>query len=126
MRRRHWLGALGAAAGACLFAGCLGGPAHRAVSRDFTAAVPEGAAAPPGQSTYHAHLLASDVRPARTPEEALARVRLDVKAPEPPPPPPEVKPAAAVSPAPAAPPPDAPLVAALRCVLENHPTEALP
>jgi hypothetical protein len=128
MRRRHWLGALGGAAGACLFAGCLGGAAHRAVSRDFVGPVPDGppsAEAPAGQSTYHAHLLASDVRTRQTPEEALARVRMDVKAPEPPAPPPpaEVRPAAAPAPAP---PPEAPLVTALRCVLEKHPAEALP
>jgi hypothetical protein len=129
MRRRHWLGALGGAAGACLFAGCLGGPAHRAVSHDFNAPVPDDAqaAGPPGAlSTYHARLLAADGRGGKTPEEVLARVRLDVKAPEPPPPPPELKPAAAVTPAPAPlPPPEAPLVAALRCVLEKHPAEAV-
>jgi hypothetical protein len=110
--------------------GCLGGSAHR----DFSAVVPEEAqtataAGPPENlSTYNAHLLASDVRGGKTPEEVLARVRLDVKAPEPPPPPAELKPAAvSLAPAPAPqPPPEAPLVAALRCVLEKHPAEALP
>ncbi len=134
MRRRDWLGALGGAASAWLLAGCLGGGGDRAVRRDLTAPVPEAAqsAAPPeGLSTYHARLLASDTRGGKTPEEVLARVRLDVKAPEPPPPPPpEVKPALAAFPAgpppPAPRPPDAPLVAALRCVLEKHPAEALP
>ncbi len=134
MRRRDWLGALGGAAGACLLAGCLGGAADRAVRRDFAGPVPDAAQAagpPEGQSTYHAHLLASDTRGGKTPEEVLARVRLDVKAPEPPPPPPpEVQPASAPAlppPLPLAPrPPEAPLVAALRCVLEKHPAEALP
>ena len=44
MRRRHKLGALGGAAGAWLLAGCLGGPADRAVRRDFSAPVPDTAA----------------------------------------------------------------------------------
>jgi hypothetical protein len=134
MRRRDWLGGLGGAAGAWLLAGCLGGPADRAVHLDFTAPVPDAAqtAGPPeGLSTYHARLPASDTRGGKTPEEVLARVRLDVKAPEPPPPPPaEVTPAAATAPVPPPPPapqpPEAPLVAALRCVLEKHPAEALP
>ena len=33
-----------------------------------------------GQSTYNAHLLASDTRGGKTPEEVLARVRLDSEA----------------------------------------------
>ena len=134
MRRRDWLGALGGAASAWLLAGCLGGGADRAVRRDFVGPAPDAAqtAGPPENlSTYHARLLAADTRGGKTPEEVLARVRQDVKTPEPPPqPPPEVKPASAAEPAPPPPPaprpPDAPLVAALRCVLEKHPAEAMP
>jgi hypothetical protein len=110
--------------GAWLLAGCLGGPADR---RDFNPADAPTVRPPDGLSSYHAQMLASDVRGRKTPQEALERVRLDVKTPEPPPPPPpEPQPERVPVAAPPAPrPPEAPLVMALRCVLEKHPAEAV-
>jgi hypothetical protein len=116
MTWRRWSSKFGIGSGAALLAGCLASPAVRAPDAPPASEAPATNAAPAPPSNYHARVV--EPPPPLTPP--VEQVRFPVPA-DPPPAPPIV----VVASEPAPPPPEAPLVRALRCILDGRPGGAV-
>ena len=111
MIRRSWTCTSAIGVSATLLAGCLGGGAMRMPDTPPAIAAATDAA-PPAPSSYHARV----VEPPVPPPSPVDQVSYPVPAPAPQP---------VAKPVEAPRPPDAPLIQALRCVMEGRPAAAV-